>query len=451
LLDPKWSMTHQLQVRQLEESSRSARAREGLQAEDLRLRREDRDARRAFDARGGEAINLTRSIARMEGEYEDAVASGNNEQAERLRTSLDAERGKLTDVLAQGVSTSAAAGMTRAETDAARTRIQARIAATRQQRVNIMEEFGRDSLTLRERALDDALAKHNDRYDATLERLSQQERIVAVREDYLRARVARDTARDEESRKRAEVMMGFTERRLRVLERGAERREGDEGRITPQTRTEADRALDAYMSTRPQNSQVPVDMLERFVLPTVSANPRMLAGASIRMLDQFMTAPNNFVLAPDFSQIRPKSGGPAMNLAPEMRDYLQSQRPRPNENGTAPPAGAATPTTPGSRRGFTSMERPATQDEGAGQSAINRSMGRATPAPNQRTAAPTSRPGTARPRTVDAWVAQNAPAEGRGGISDRELQQAAGWYNVPVTELRQRMRTWRQVEIPGGL
>jgi hypothetical protein len=200
------------------------------------------------------------------------------------------------------------------------------------------------------------------------------------------------------------------------------------------------------MSTRPQSSRVPVDMLERFVLPTVSANPRMLAGASIRMLDQFMTAPNNFVLAPDFSQIRPKSGGPAMNLAPEMRDYLQSQRS--NESGAASPAA---PAAPGPSRGPTSMQRPAPQDEGAGQSALNRSMGRATPAPNQRTAAPTSRPGTARPRTVDAWVAQNAPAEGRGGITDRELQQAAGWYNVPVTELRQRMRTWRQVEIPGGL
>jgi hypothetical protein len=260
MLDPKWSMTHQLQVRQLDESARAARVREGQQAQELTLRREDRAERRAFDARGGEAINLTRTIARMEGEYEDAVASGNNEQAERLRTSLDAERGKLTDVLAQGVSTSAAAGMTRAETDAARTRIQARVAATRQQRATTMAEIGRDSLALRERALDDAMAKHGDRYDATLERLSQQERIVAVREDYLRARVARDTARDEESRKRAEAVMGFTERRLRVLERGAERREGDEGRITPQTRAEADKAMNDILASPSEYGTTAADL-----------------------------------------------------------------------------------------------------------------------------------------------------------------------------------------------
>ncbi len=448
MLDPKWSMTHQLQVRQLDESSRAARAREGLQGAELALRREDRAERRAFDARGGEAINLTRSIARMEGEYEDAVTAGNNEQAERLRASLDAERGKLTDVLSQGVSTSAAAGMTRAETDAARTRIQARVAATRQQRVSTLEELGRDSLSLRERALDDAMNRHSDRYDATLERLSQQERVVAVREDYLRARVARDTARDEESRKRAEAMMAFTERRIRVLERGAERREGDESRITPQTRTETDRALDAYTSTRPQNSTVPIDMLERFALPTVAANPRMLAGASIRMLDQFMTTPNNFVLAPDFSQIRPKAGGPSLNISPEMRDYLQSQRPRASEGGSAAPAA---PAAPGTSRSPSSMQRPAPQDEGAGQSALNRSLGRTAPAPGQRTAAPTSRPSAARPQSVDAWISQNAPAEARGAIPDRELQKAASRYNVPVTELRRRMREWNQAEIPRGL
>jgi len=380
----------------------------------------------------------------MEGEYEDAVASGNNEQSERLRTSLDAERGKLTDVLAQGVSTSAAAGMTRVETDAARTRIQARVAATRQQRATTIAEIERDSLALRERALDDAMAKHGDRYDATLERLSHLERLVAVREDYLRARVARDAARDEESRKRAEAVMGFTERRLRVLERGAERREGDEGRITPQTRTEADRALDAYMSTRTP-SPVTEDLLKQYALGTVAANPRMLAGASIRMLDQFMTKPSDFSVAPDLSFARRNTGGPNLYLPQEIKEFIQSQR-RANEDGSAAPAAA-----PGTRRAPTSMQRPATQDEGAGQSALDRAMSRTTPAPGQRTAAPTSRPGTGRPRTVDAWVAQNAPAEGRGGISDRELQQAAGWYNVPVTELRQRMRAWRQTEIPGGL
>jgi hypothetical protein len=338
--------------------------------------------------------------------------------------------------------------MTRAETDAARTRIQARVAATRQQRVSTLEELGRDSLSLRERALDDAMNRHSDRYDATLERLSQQERVVAVREDYLRARVARDTARDEESRKRAEAMMAFTERRIRVLERGAERREGDESRITPQTRTETDRALDAYTSTRPQNSTVPIDMLERFALPTVAANPRMLAGASIRMLDQFMTTPNNFVLAPDFSQIRPKAGGPSLNISPEMRDYLQSQRPRASEGGSAAPAA---PAAPGTSRSPSSMQRPAPQDEGAGQSALNRSLGRTAPAPGQRTAAPTSRPSAARPQSVDAWISQNAPAEARGAIPDRELQKAASRYNVPVTELRRRMREWNQAEIPRGL
>jgi hypothetical protein len=358
LLDPKWSMTHQLQVRQLDESARAARVREGQQAQELRLREGDRAERRAFDARGGEAINLTRSIARMEGEYEDAVTSGNNEQAEKLRASLDTERGKLTDVLSQGVSTSAAAGMTRAETDAARTRIQARVAATRQQRVNTLEEVMRDSLALRERALDDAMARHSDRYDASLERLSQQERIVAVREDYLRARVARDNARDEESRKRAEAVMGFTERRIRVLERGADRRDGEEGRITPQTRTEADRAINDILASPSEYGTTAADLrgnrdvpgIRTYSAGLVAANSNLPAVTVLDYMNQYITnlrnkRPTGAQTNEDFSVLQ--IGPVSIRTSPEIRELMRSvgvQAPRaPSVQDGAASGGAREP------------------------------------------------------------------------------------------------------------
>jgi hypothetical protein len=446
MLDPKWSMTHQLQVQQLNESARAARAREGHQAEDLRLRRDDREERRRIDLNSGQAIESATRVARAQVEYDAAVRSGDQGRIDSALEKLNTEEAKDAELVGMGINTRGATGRQQAASAVQNAATRRETAEARMARWNDMTQLARESLALR---TEDRAAARTQ----AAERLAQYDRgldlralSVELRNDVARSRLELSQARDDNTKRIAEERLRIAEERLNLAVRTQSRREGDEGRITPQTRTEADRALDAYMSTRPQSSQVPVDMLERFVLPTVSANPRMLAGASIRMLDQFMTAPNNFVLAPDFSQIRPKSGGPTMNLAPEMRDYLQSQRS--NESGAASPAA---PAAPGPSRGPTSMQRPAPQDEGAGQSALNRSMGRATPAPNQRTAAPTSRPGTARPRTVDAWVAQNAPAEGRGGISDRELQQAAGWYNVPVTELRQRMRTWRQVEIPGGL
>jgi hypothetical protein len=446
MLDPKWSMTHQLQVRQLDESARAARVREGHQAEDLRLRRDDREERRRIDLNSGQAIESATRVARAQVEYDAAIRSGDQGRIDSALEKLNTEEAKDAELVGMGINTRGAAGRQQAASAVQNAATRRETAEARMARWNDMTQLAQESLALR---TEDRAAARTQ----AAERLTQHDRgldiralSVELRNDVARSRLELSQARDDNTKRIAEERLRIAEERLNLAVRTQSRREGDEGRITPQTRTEADRALDAYMSTRPQSSRVPVDMLERFVLPTVSANPRMLAGASIRMLDQFMTAPNNFVLAPDFSQIRPKSGGPAMNLAPEMRDYLQSQRS--NESGAASPAA---PAAPGPSRGPTSMQRPAPQDEGAGQSALNRSMGRATPAPNQRTAAPTSRPGTARPRTVDAWVAQNAPAEGRGGITDRELQQAAGWYNVPVTELRQRMRTWRQVEIPGGL
>ena len=449
LLDPKWSLTHYLNVRQQNERERSSRVSEGQRAEELRLRREDRTERRDFDARGGEAINLTRGIARMEGEYEDAVSTGDNARADKLRTDLDAERGKLTDVLARGVSTSAAAGMTRAETDAARTRIQTRVAATRQQRVDTMAEAARDSLALRERALDDAMAKHDAKYDLALSRLGQQERLVAVREDNLRARVARDTARDEESKKRAEAMIAFTERRLRVLEGSADRRAQPRAELPAATRTELgkyEETRDAGGKSAPTNPDLG-GVASEFYSDVALANPRLRGNDVGRLTDELFRDPKAFGISPDFRTVRQNSTGSRFTLPDSLSESLREWK-QASENR----AGGAPGERPATQEGRgQSMQRPGQRDEGAGQSALDRARGRVTPAPTQPTAAPTSRTSAARPRTVDAWVAQNAPAEGRGGISDRELQQAAGWYNVPVVELRQRMKTWREVEIPGGL
>jgi hypothetical protein len=451
MLDPKWSMTHQLQVRQLDESSRAARAREGLQAADLTLRREEREERRRIDLNSGEAIESASRVARAEVEYDSAVRSGNQERIDAALEKLNTEESRDADLVGRGLNTRGAAGRTQAATAVRNAATRREVADARIARFTDMTQLARDSLSLREE--DRAAARTQ-----AAERLSQYDRgldiralSVELRNDVARSRIALSQARNEDDKRVAEERLRIAEERLNLAVRTQNRREGDESRVTPQTRTETDRALDAYTSTRPQNSTVPIDMLERFALPTVAANPRMLAGASIRMLDQFMTTPNNFVLAPDFSQIRPKAGGPSLNISPEMRDYLQSQRPRANEGGSAAPAAPAAPAASGTSRSPSSMQRPAPQDEGAGQSALNRSLGRTAPAPGQRTAAPTSRPSAARPQSVDAWISQNAPAEARGAIPDRELQKAASRYNVPVTELRRRMREWNQAEIPRGL
>jgi hypothetical protein len=450
LLDPKWALTHYLNVRTQAERERSNRVGEGqrgaelgMRAEELKLRREDRDERRAFDARGGEAINLTRDLARTQFAYDDAVQTGDTGKVEALKNELDTKQGRLTDVLSRGVSTSAAAGMTRAETDVANTRIRERVAATRQQRTDVMSEVARDSLALRERALDDAMAKHDDRYDLSLSRLGQQERIVAVREDNLRARVERENARDEETKRKADAMIGFTERRLRVLEGNADRR-APRAEISAATRAELNRYEEnrsADGKEAPANPRLGGSASE-FYVGMAQANPRLRGNDVGRLTDEFFRDPTKFEINRDFSVARNKATGSQINLPENLQETLR---------------GYASATRPGGTPGETpaprdngSMQRPATTQAPA-QSALERARGRSTPTPTQPTAAPTSRTNAARPRTVDAWVAQNAPAEGRGGLSDRELQQAAGWYNVPVVELRQRMKAWRQVEVPGGL
>ena len=451
LLDPKWSLTHYLNVRQQDERERSNRVSEGqrgaelgMRAAELGMRRDERNERRDFDARGGEAINLTRDLARAQFAYDDAVQAGDTGKAEALKNELDTKQGRLTDVLARGVSTSAAAGMTRAETDAANTRIRERVATTRQQRTEVMGEVARDSLALRERALDDAMTKHDDRYDLSLSRLGQQERIVAVREDNLRARVERENARDEETKRKADAMIAFTERRLRVLEGNADRR-GPRAEIPATTRTE----LNKYEENRsadgkeaPANPRLGGSASE-FYVGMAQANPRLRGSDVGRLTDEFFRDPTKFEINRDFSVARNKATGSQINLPENLQETLRGYASG-NRSGGTPGERPAT-------QGNTSMQRPARRDEGAGQSALERARGRATPTPTQPTAAPTSRTDAARPRTVDAWIAQNAPAEGRGGISDRALQQAAGWYNVPVVELRQRMKAWRQVEVPSGL
>jgi len=373
LLDPKWSLTHYLNVRQQNERERSSRVSEGQRAEELRLRREDRTERRDFDARGGEAINLTRSIARMEGEYEDAVSTGDNARADKLRTDLDAERGKLTDVLARGVSTSAAAGMTRAETDAARTRIQTRVAATRQQRVDTMAEVARDSLALRERALDDAMAKHDDKYDLALSRLGQQERLVAVREDNLRARVARDTARDEESKKRAEAMIAFTERRLRVLEGSADRRAQPRAELPAATRAELgkyEETRDAGGKSAPTNPDLG-GVASEFYSDVALSNPRLRGSDVGRLTDELFRDPKAFGISPDFRTVRQNSTGSRFTLPDSLSESLREWKQASESRASGAPG-----------------ERPATQ-EGRGQSmvqpggAVGRAASTSTPSPGR--------------------------------------------------------------------
>jgi hypothetical protein len=171
-------------------------------------------------------------------------------------------------------------------------------------------------------------------------------------------------------------------------------------------------------------------------------NPNFPTEDVVRFTNDLFKNPRSFSFGPDFSFAQ-NSAGTRMMLPTTLQDRVRSLTQPPGDGGGAPGE------TPASRDNG-SMQRPATTQAPA-QSALERARGRTAPAPTQPTAAPTSRTNAARPRTVDAWIAQNAPAEGRGGLSDRELQQAAGWYNVPVVELRQRMKAWRQVEVPGGL
>jgi hypothetical protein len=436
LLDPKWALTHYLNVRTQAERERSNRVGERQRAEELKLRRDDREERRELELNSGAAIESARTVANAEVAYSRALQSGDQEAITKASEALTTAEQKDAELVGRGLNTRGATGRNAAVTAV-------RSAAQRQESIQLraerdkaLTEIARESLAATVTNREEVNARGRDRLAQFDRRLDQHAAALEFRLDVETAKRERDSARDDESKRIANEKLRIAEERLNLYSREVNRRAQPRAELPAATRTELNRYEEnrsADGKEAPANPRLGGSASE-FYVSMAQANPRLRGSDVGRLTDEFFRDPTKFEINRDFSVARHKATGSQINLPENLQETLRGYASATRSGGT--PGETPAPRDNGS------MQRPATTQAPA-QSALERARGRATPAPTQPTAA--------RPRTVDAWVAQNAPAEGRGGLSDRELQQAAGWYNVPVVELRQRMKAWRQVEVPGGL
>jgi len=446
LLDPKWSLTHYLNVRQQDERERSNRVSEGQRAAELGMRRDERNERRELELNSGAAIESARTVANAEIVYSRALQSGDQEAIAKASETLTAAEQKDAELVGRGLNTRGATGRTAAATSV-------RSAAQRQESIQLraerntaLTEIARESLAATTANREEVNARGRDRLAQFDRRLDQHAANLEFRLDVETAKRERDSARDDESKRIANEKLRIAEERLNLYSQEVNRRGQPREEVTPALRAEVTKAIETIRTGENfqiANNQRLGGAASGAFAPMQVRNPNFPTEDVVRFTNDLFRNPRSFNFGPDFSFAQ-NPAGTRMMLPTTLQDRMRSLTRPPGEGGGAPGETLAPQDTG-------SMQRPARQGEGAGQSALERARGRATPTPTQPTAAPSSRTAAARPRTVDAWVAQNAPAEGRGGISDRALQQAAGWYNVPVVELRQRMKAWRQVEVPGGL
>jgi hypothetical protein len=351
MLDPKWSMTHQLNVRELEERSRSARVREGQQAqelrlrgEDLKLRNDDREERRRIDLNSGQAIESAARVARAQVEYDSAVRSGDQTRVDAALEKLNTEEAKDADLVGMGVNTRGATGRQQAASAVQNAATRRETAEARMARWNDMTQLAQSSLALR--AEDRAAARTQ-----AAERLTQYDRgldlralSIELRTDVARARIELSQARDDNTKRIAEERLRIAEERLNLAVRTQSRREGDEGRITPQTRAEVAKALESITAMGnfqvASNSNLGGSASGSFA-PMQMRNPNFPTEDVVRFTNDLFKNPRGYNFGPDFSYAQ-NAAGTRMTLPDNLRDSLRSYAQLRGAGG----ATAAEPTAP---------------------------------------------------------------------------------------------------------
>lgn len=436
LLDPKWSLTHYLNVRQQDERERSNRVGERQRAEELKLRQEDRTERRELELNSGAAIESARTVANAEIVYSRALQSGDQEAIAKASETLTAAEQKDAELVGRGLNTRGATGRTAAAATV-------RSAAQRQESIQLraerntaLTEIARESLAATTANREEVNARGRDRLAQFDRRLDQHAAALEFRLDVETAKRERDSARDDESKRIANEKLRIAEERLNLYSQEVNRRGQPRTEATPAERSAADRAFGEYKSTLDVTGARPSPLLGRFSVGVFRANPDAASSATMEAFDEFFKDGNKFTTSPNnnFATITRRADGAVFQTGDQLSAWVRD-RYREAE----------------ARRGGAPGDRPATQ-EGRGQSmtqpggAVNRAAG----APNTAASSEDTmmresarfnipRAEYLRPNDpLNAWIYRNT----RTGqpIPDRELARAAAQFGIPIPKIQERIR-----------
>jgi hypothetical protein len=357
LLDPKWALTHYLNVRTQNERERSNRVGEGQRAEELKLRRDDRDERRELELNSGAAIESARTVANAEVAYSRALQSGDQEAITKASEALTTAEQKDAELVGRGLNTRGATGRNAVVATV-------RSAAQRQESIQLraernkaLTEIARESLAATVANRDEVNARGRARLAQFDRRLDQHAAALEFRLDVETAKRERDSARDDESKRVANEKLRIAEERLNLYSREVNRRAQPREEITPALRAEVSRAIESIKTGEnfqaANNELLGGDASGAFA-PMLARNPNFPAENVVRFTNDLFRNPRSFSFGPDFSFAQ-NSAGTRMTLPTTLQDRVRSLTQSPGGGEGAP------------------GDRPATQDTGSMQrGAVNR-------------------------------------------------------------------------------